>query len=489
MGSKSHYIGGRWVEGEGSEFTSVDPATGEVTWRGRAATEAQVDCAVRAAQGAFESWAETPLGGRIGLLRVFSERLAGHRQDLAETISRDTGKPLWESLAEVAAMIGKVDLSIQAYQERCREVERDISGARGMTRYKPHGVCAVLGPFNLPGHLPNGHIVPAVLAGNAVVLKPSEQAAAVGQKVLEIWEEAGAPAGLINMVQGGAEVGVALAGHGGIDGVFFTGSSAVGLALSRGLAERPWKILALEMGGNNPLIVWEASDLGAAAYTVVQSAYITAGQRCTCARRLIVPEGRQGEAIVERVVEMMGRVRVGRWTDRPEVFMGPVISVRAAERMLAAQERLIAAGATVIVKMGLSGGCGAMLTPGLLDVTGVGDRLDEELFGPLLQLIRVRDFEGALAEANRTRYGLVAGLLSDRAELYELFYRKIRAGVVSWNRPTTGASGGLPFGGVGASGNHRPSGYFAADYCSYPVASIEVEALRMPERISPGIDV
>ena len=357
------------------------------------------------------------------------------------------------------------------------------------TRYKPHGVIAVFGPFNFPAHLPNGHIVPALLAGNTVVFKPSEAAPLVGQVMVECWQAAKLPPGVINLIQGGRETGELLASHPGIDGIFFTGSFAAGSAINQTLAADPGKILALEMGGNNPLVVHKVSNLDAAAYTIVQSAYVTAGQRCTCARRLIVPDGPHVNPLLDRLGHMTRSIRVGRYTDEPEPFIGPVISDAAAEKILAAQGELRSRGGKVLVELKSPGPRLAMLSPGLIDTTDVKDRADTEVFGPLLQVIRVRDFDAAIREANNTRYGLAAGLLSDDRELWHRFLRKIRAGVVNWNRPTTGASGALPFGGVGRSGNHRPSGYFAADYCSYPVASMESEELILPKSPPPGIQV
>jgi len=487
VAAKSHFIDGHWTDGAGAAFESHDPATGQVVWQGWAATGEEIDRAVVAARKASESWADLPLQQRIFFLQQFAEQLKAHRAELAEAISREAGKPRWEALGEVDSMIGKVPVSIDAFNERRRPVEHEAAGGVAAMRFKPYGVVAVFGPFNFPGHLPNGHIVPALLAGNTVVFKPSELTPLVGQKTIELWEAAGLPAGVINLVQGGRETGATLAAQPGIDGLFFTGSSAVGKALSRAFADHPDKILALEMGGNNPLIVHEATDVDAAAYLTIQSAFITAGQRCTCARRLIVPAGEAGDAFLDRLVSMTRDIRVGKYTDDPEPFTGPVISAGAADRVLAAQEELKQKGGRELLELRRMGDSPAMLSPGLIDVTAIDSRPDTEIFGPLLQVIRVKDFAAAIDEANHTSYGLAAGLLSDNRKLYDEFFRRIRAGVVNWNRQTTGASGSLPFGGVGESGNHHPSGYWAADYCSYPVASLENPKLSMPGQLTPGI--
>lgn len=478
---------GQWEPGAGEPLRSVNPANGETVWEELSADAAQVDRAVSAARSAAASWAETPLEERVTLLNAFAEQLKQHRTELAECISREVGKPLWESATEVDAMAQKVPLSVRAYEERRRPVTSESAGVTSATRFKPHGMVAVFGPFNFPGHLPNGHIVPALLAGNTVVFKPSEHAPLVAERTVRLWESAGVPRGVVNLVQGGREVGQRLSTHPQLDGLFFTGSAAVGLALRTALASHPDKILALEMGGNNPLIVHDVADAEAAAYLAAQSAFLTAGQRCTCARRLIVPRGVAGDAFIDALVTVTKSIRVGPYTDLPEPFMGPVISADVGRKLLDTQTQFVRRGATSLVEMRPIGANPALLSPGLVDVTAVADRTDEEVFGPLLQVIRVDDFDAALTEANRTAYGLSAGLLSDRRDLYERFYRATRAGVVTWNRPTTGASGALPFGGVGLSGNHRPSGYYAADYCSYPIASTESPRVERPPKLPPGI--
>jgi len=489
MTENNHFFLGKWIEGDGAEFSSFDPATGKTIWHGRSATPGEVAQAVEAAGIAFEKWSDTTLEERIKYLEAFRERLTVQKADTAEAICLDTGKPRWEALTEVSAMIAKIEISIQAYHERRGVVLEEFTGGQAATRFKPHGVVAVFGPFNLPGHLPNGHIVPALLAGNTVLFKPSEQAPLVALKMLELWEAAGLPRGVINMVQGGRDTGIAVAGHPGIEGLFFTGSADTGRALHKAFAGRPDKILALEMGGNNPLVVHEVSDLAAAAYLTIESAFITAGQRCTCARRLIVPEGREGNSFVQSLVAIMAKIKVGSYKESPEPFMGPVISESAAESLSAAQDALAREGGKILIRMEHLDRKGWFLSPGLVDVTEAKKRQDAELFGPLLQLIRARDFDAAIREANNTSFGLAAGLLSDNKALYDRFFQRVRAGVINWNRQTTGASGKMPFGGVGASGNHRPSGYYAADYCSYPIACLEIDRLKMPASILPGIEL
>lgn len=482
------YIKGQWTAGEGHQFKSVDPARNEVIWTASTATSEQVDEAVSAARGAFLPWSEFSFDERLAFVKRFGELLAENKDMLAKTIAAETGKPEWETATEVGAMIGKIGISEKAYHERTGTVENPMPVGKAYIRHRPHGVVAVFGPYNFPGHLPNGHIVPALLAGNTVVFKPSDLTPLVAQKTVELWDQAGLPAGVLNLVQGEVETGKALASHQGLDGLFFTGSSRTGKILHEQFAGHPGKILALEMGGNNPLIVKDVSDIDAVVHDIVQSAFVTSGQRCTCSRRLFIEQGQQGDEILRRLIDVAGNIRVGDYAADPQPFMGAMISAQAAKGMIAAQQMLLDKGGVSLLKMRHLDENTGFVTPGIVDVTPMLDTLpDEEHFGPLLKVIRYTDFDQALKEANNTSFGLSAGLLSDDAALYDYFLGRIRAGIVNWNRPITGASSAAPFGGIGDSGNHRASAYYAADYCAYPVASVELEKVTMPGTLSPGL--
>jgi succinylglutamic semialdehyde dehydrogenase len=338
---------------------------------------------------------------------------------------------------------------------------------------------AVMGPYNFPGHLPNGHIIPALLAGNSVVFKPSEFTPGVGEAMARAWECAGLPAGVLNLVQGGREVGAALLEAPELAGVLFTGSAATGAHIHRRFAGRPEVILALEMGGNNPLIVWEPAEPLAAANLIVHSAFLTTGQRCSCARRLILPEGAFGDAVLARLLELAESLAQGAWSADPAPFMGPLVREQAAVRAAAAAGALSGRALTPLMRDG------AFLGPHVLDMGAAPPAPDEEIFAPVLQVFRARDFDAALVRANATRFGLAGGLISEDAALWERTQRELRAGVLNWNRPTTGASSSLPFGGPGLSGNGRPSAYYAADYCAWPMAmQTAPEAVAIP---APGL--
>ena len=486
----THLINNQWLAGQGPTFDSVNPANNDLLWQGQGADAQQVDDAITAARAAFPAWSLSSYEDRLAMVKAFQTQLQAKAEQMAVAIAQETGKPLWETRTEASAMAGKIDLSAKAYEERTGVVSKPApAGTQAWLRHRPHGVVAVFGPYNFPGHLPNGHIVPALLAGNTVVFKPSEQTPMVAQLTLQCWLDAGIPAGVINLIQGARETGIALANHHGIDGLFFTGSSSTGMLLHQQYAGRPDKILALEMGGNNPLIVSQVADPRAAVHEIIQSAYISAGQRCTCARRLYVPIGTAGDTLVDMLITAVGKIRVGLYDAEPAPFMGSVISSAAAQQLLAAQQHLINQGATSLVTMALLAEGTGLLSPALIDVTEVKGLPDEEYFGPLLTLVRYQDFDQAIAMANDTSFGLSAGLLSDSRDQYDYFLPRIRAGIVNWNKQITGASGASPFGGVGASGNHRASAFYAADYCAYPVASMEAETLTMPAQLSPGLDL
>lgn len=487
--SLGQYINGQWVTSQGVIFHSINPANGKKLWQGSEASLTEVKLAYAGARDASYGWSALPQTARESILQRFVGQIGHHRKALIEQISLETGKPRWEAAVEVHSVISKINLSIQAYEERCPEREvKHADHSRHALRYKPHGVVVVLGPFNFPAHLSNGHIVPALLAGNTVIYKPSELTPGVAELIMQCWHESGLPAGALQCLQGSATVAKRLFAE-DIDGLFFTGSYRTGQLINQFFSDRPEVLLALEMGGNNPLIIDELADIPTAVYNTILSTMITAGQRCTCARRLMVPDSVFGDEFINQYLKACRSLRVGEYTETPEPFMGPVIRPQHAQMHLSKQEELINAEGKPLLRMTLLKPDSGFLSPGVIDMTQVNHQTDEEIFAPFVQVFRYHHFEDAITLANRTRYGLAAALFSDNAEHYQQFYQHIKAGLINWNKPTTGASSGLPFGGIGQSGNHRPSAYFAADYCAYPIASMEQSELAMPEVKLPGIDV
>jgi succinylglutamic semialdehyde dehydrogenase len=488
MSQNTHYINGQWLQGDAEQMSSIDPAKNQVVWSGNSASAEQVNMAVQAAKEAFIEWSLTSFDTRLAIVKKFAILLGEHKIEFAHIIAKETGKPQWETATEVGAMIGKVAISEKAYHDRTGTVENPMPAGKAMLRHRPHGVVAVFGPYNFPGHLPNGHIVPALLAGNTVVFKPSDLTPLVAEFTVKLWHKSGLPKGVLNMVQGEVETGKALASNEHIDGLFFTGSSTTGKLLHQQYAGQPGKILALEMGGNNALIVTKVDNILGAVHDIIQSAFITSGQRCTCARKLFIPQGDYGDQLVSKLIFATNLLNPGHYDAPEQPFMGAMISAKAAAMMIAAQDNLVALGATPLVTMRHIDTTTGFVSPGIIDVTKIAEQLpDVEHFGPLLKVIRYDNIDTAITLANATRFGLSAGLLADDRSDYDYFLPRIRAGIVNWNRPITGASGAAPFGGIGDSGNHRASAYYAADYCAYPVASVELDKVTLPATLSPGL--
>ena len=483
--AKGTYINGKWHVGDGDWFEKTSPATGETSWEGQAASAAQVNEAVEAAQDAGRDWRHVPQDTRTRILEAYAAEVEKRTDDISKAISEDMGKARWESVAEAGAMKGKIAVSIQAQVERAGGRSQDTAFGGAHLTHRPHGVMAVFGPFNFPGHLPNGHIVPALLAGNTCVFKPSELAPSVAKIMIDCFEAAGLPEGVLNVVNGGRETGAALL-NADVNGVLFTGSAKTGTAFHRHFAGRPDIILALEMGGNNPLIVWDPADAEAAGDIAAQSAFLTTGQRCTCARRVYVPDNAFGKSVIDAIVERTRGLKIGAW-DEDDIFMGPLVSEDAAQAAVDFQTMLSKAGGKPLRRLKRMDRGGGFVTAGVIDVTDASNVPDEELFGPLIQIHRVKDFDAAIAHANDTRFGLSGGLVSDDDALWLRAHNEMRAGILNRNRPTAGASGNMPFGGPGLSGNFRPGAYYAADYCAWPQASQTADqATRLKAQGFPG---
>jgi len=457
------------------EIVSFEPATGSELWRGRIGDAEDV---IARARRAWPLWAAQPLSTRIELLRRFANEVRKESDKLADLIARETGKPLWEARGEVDSVIDKVEVSVRAYAERTsqRKLDSALNGTSAV-RHKPHGVLAVISPYNMPALLPAAQIIPALIAGNVVVFKPSEKAPATGELLVRCFHRGGISAAVVQVLQGGPEQAQTLAMHDGVDGVLFTGSAHAGVSINRKLASNPGKVVALELGGNNPIVVWDTPKIVDAATIVVQSAFTSAGQRCSSARRLII-KSTMYDAVISEVRRLTERLIVGAPFDTPTPFMGPVIDNVAADGLTESFVYLLSNGGRAIKHMTRLREDLPFVSPAIIDVTKIDERPDVELFGPLLQVVAVDDFDEAIAEANNTRFGLVASLLGGSPQDYNRFWANVRAGVVNWNRPTIGENAGAPFGGTGLSGNNRPGGYYMADSCAYPVASAEMEQPR-----------
>ncbi len=453
-----------------SIIKSYEPATGAELWSSH---QGDIDSEIATAREAWSKWASYGLSDRIEAVRKFSNRLKRDAEPLIELISRETGKPIWESRLEVEEIIGKVDISIKAYAERSSQRRLDgAAGSKAALRHKPHGLFAVITSFNEPAAIPCGHIIPALLAGNAIIFKPSQFTPAVGQFIVDCMHSAAIPKEIVRIVHGGPDIGAKIAAHPEIDGLFFTGSAHNGVQVNRQFVNRPGKILSLEMGGNNPIIFWDTTDVYSAAVLVVKSAFASAGQKCTSARRLIIKDELY-DIVIPEIKRLADRLLINDPHGDPPPFMGPVIDNDAADCLTESFLALMSHGGKPICHMKRPIKDRPFVSPGMIDVTDMQERPDLELFGPLLQIIRVSTFEEAIIEANNTRFGLSASLLGGNAKQYDQFWANSRAGIVNWNAETYKVSSSAPVGGKGLSGNGRPGAFYSADHCAYPVASEE----------------
>jgi len=475
-------IGGAWVPIPGNALCSTSPARpSHQIWSGTP-NISHVDAAVGAARGAFPIWSSWESERRFTVLKRFQSLAAARVDELASLIRDEVGKPLWDARAEAQLLASKVDITLDATEHgairRVTGFDLTLAPTRtGRCRFLPHGVMSVIGPFNFPMHLPNGHIIPALAMGNTIVFKPSDKAPACGQALASLFHEAldaeNAPPGVFNLVHGKANVASALASHLAIDGVLFTGSWPVGRKIMEANLDHPGRILALEMGGNNAAVVLPDADLRQAAIECVRSAFITAGQRCTCTRRVIV-HASIARVFTRALCQASSSLIIGDPAQDHPLFMGPVISSQARSQILAQINALAKTGGEHLVEpraLDTESG-GWYLSPGVMRSPRFTLHADTEIFGPFLQVSQCDSLDDAIEQANATRFGLAASIFTKTHSEAERFLARARAGCVNVNTGTAGASSRLPFGGLGCSGNHRPAGAFSLDYCAYPVAGI-----------------
>lgn len=450
-----------------------------------------VDRACEAAKKAFPMWSALSIDDRIAFLRKLESVFNQYKNEIAQVISRETGKPTWEALTEAGALSAKIKITVEHSIDLIREtkIENALPHVNGIIRYKPKGVLAVLGPFNFPAHLPNGHFVPALLAGNTVIFKPSDKTPAVGQILAEMFKKAEFPNGVFNLIQGQAEIGKRLAKHNSVDGVLFTGSYDVGLKIKKDTIEHYWKNLALEMGGKNASIVWEDADIDKAVYESVLGSYLTAGQRCSCTSRLFL-HANIFDKFLKKFVDVSSKLKIGYWQENN--FMGPLITEESMQRFLRFQDIAQREGAETILKgerLDLKKK-GYYVTPSAHLVKNYNTESvyqTSEIFGPDVAIYKVEDIQDTFEKVNSSKYGLVASIFTKNENLYKNALQDLDVGLLNWNRTTNGASSKLPFGGTKKSGNGMPSAHFALYYCVTPVASLEDKTPFDKSQILPGM--
>ncbi|MGH0037833.1 MAG: aldehyde dehydrogenase family protein [Myxococcota bacterium] len=470
------------------EIVSRSPAApDDVVGRFSVADVEAVNHAVGRAAAAFHAWRDLGLAGRAAVLERFRDLANVRAEEGARLVAREVGKALWDARGETRLLGPKVDVSLA--EGMALVAEQDAGGGARATHH-PRGVLAVLGPFNFPAHLPNGHIVPALATGNSVVFKPSEVAPAVGEWLVGLFREAGLPEGVLEVVHGGVETGGQLATHRSVDGVLFTGSWRAGRALSEATLDQPFKILALEMGGRNAVVVMDDADLDLAVAESALSIAVTTGQRCSCASRLFVHR-KLADAFTDKLRAVLGGLAIGDPMD-DGVFMGPLATAAAHAKVLHYRRLAEEAGGERILEVDPKLPA-PFIGPGLVRFP----RADQdhpcqrdEIFGPEAALYPVDDLDEAVAAVNDSDYGLVASVFTRDRARWEHCVGRVRTGLLNWNKGTTGASGKLPFGGLGRSGNDRPAGVSASLYCTHPQAHLEVDGASArldPESLPPGM--
>lgn len=487
------YINGQFitVEKPHGEFKDLSPADLKDTIMSVPFYHDHIDFACATAKAAYPKWGQLTFEERKSYLLRLKEVFISHETEMAELIARDTGKPLWDATSEAKNLANKIDITLNFSSQLIQEerIVNALPGVDGVVRHRSRGVMAVVGPFNFPAHLPNGHIIPALMAGNTIVFKPSEQTPAVGQFYAQLVDKAQLPPGVFNLVQGDGEAGRRLVTNENVDGILFTGSYEVGLKIKQETMNHYWKILALEMGGKNATVVWEDADLDKAIYETLIGAYMSSGQRCSCTSRIFLHE-KIADEFTERFYQAAKKLTIGHWSENP--FMGPLINAGAVEKYIRFQEianrencENIMRGKSLDLKHK-----GFYVTPSIhlvkkFDPQSVYQK--SEIFGPNVAIMKVNDFDETMNFVNSTGYGLVMALFTKNKSLYEKSLFSARVGLLNWNRTTNGASSRLPFGGLGKSGNDRPSAHFAVQYCTIPVASLEDPTPFDPTKIMPGM--
>ncbi len=492
---KGDYINGKFIEIKKSDETweNVSPSDSKDKVIKIDSSYDHIDQACNAAHEAYKKWRFVPLEDRKNYLLRLQEVYLSHTDKIAEIISRETGKPTWEALTEAKALAGKIKITIEHSLKLVSDerIENALPDTDGVVRYKSRGVMAVIGPFNFPAHLPNGHIIPALITGNTVVFKPSDKTPATGQVIAEMFMEAGLPPGVFNLVQGQGEAGKRIVGHKLVDGVLFTGSYDVGLKIKQETMNQHWKILALEMGGKNTTIVWDDADIEKGVYDTLIGCFLTAGQRCSCTSKLILNEAIYDQ-FIDKFYAAAKKIKIDHWSNNP--FMGPLISKDSMDKYVRFQEIAGREGAESMMRgkpLSPSGYDGFYVTPSINLVKSFDEKSvyqKSEIFGPNVAIYKVKDIEQALEITNASGFGLAMSIFTKNKSIYEKALVEARVGLLNWNRTTNGASSRLPFGGLGKSGNDRPSGHFAVKYCTTPIASLEDRGVFDATKVLPGLE-
>lgn len=465
-----NYIDGRWVESSsGRTLERRNPANlDDLIGLAPLSTREEIHEAVSAAKRAFPAWSETPAPRRGKYLFQAARIMEEQKEELARLLTREEGKTVGESHGEIQRAINIVEFTAgEARRLTGETMPSELPKNFAYTIRQPLGVVGLITPWNFPVAVPIWKIAPALVCGNTVVWKPSELTPFTSRKIMEIFAQTGLPAGVFNMVLGaGEEAGEALVMHPAVRAISFTGSCEVG-SLIYAKAAKGMKKVQCEMGGKNPVVVLEDADLELAANSTVMGAFGSTGQRCTATSRVIVTEA-IADKFVAMLLERAKKMKVGNGAD-PETHVGPSVDEEQFKKVQQYLEIGKTEGKLVCGGSALRGGSydkGYFTAPTLFDQVQPNARIaQEEIFGPVLSVIRVKDFDQAVQVANNIRYGLAASLFTTDGNRIFQFTDRIECGIVHINSPTVGGEAHIPFGGIKATGiGEREAGSRAIEF-------------------------
>lgn len=485
-----NYINGEFVtERKGAAIHNINPynlAQPHFEWF---ENPARVDEAIEGAKKAFYLWRETSREHKLQLFKKLEKSFQNKKDLFTQAIVQETGKALWEAKIEAGALGTKLKITTQDVLQLIQQLESTgrIEG-KSEFKLKPRGVCGVIGPFNFPLHLSNGHILPALLMGNTIVYKPSEQAPQCASLYVECFHEAGFPKGVIQLVHGAKASGIKIIENKDIDAIFFTGSYPVGYQITKDLLQQRKDLstlAALEMGGKNAAVIHPSADLKNALSEVITSAFATTGQRCSSTSRLFVHQSIYQE-VRKHLIKAISKIPYGD-PNKESTFFGPLIHPDAVDTYFKKLELAKKEGFQSTIDSKRENDC--VVTPSLYEshdpkVHLQSTAFQEEFFGPNLLMMSYEDKESLVEQHEATPYGLVASIFSEDKDFYDYCDQNFQVGLLNWNRGTVGANSMLPFGGLKRSGNNWPAGLFSFLYCSHPRSYLyeenKFESSRVP---------
>ena len=466
-----NFIDGEWSESASSKTAAnINPAnTDDLIGTIKQATREEAGRAVESAHNAFRSWRATPAPQRGRILARAARLMEDNKEELAQLLTREEGKTISESRGELQRSINVAEFCAgESRRMNGETIQSELPSNFAYTIKQPLGVVACVTPWNFPVAIPVWKIAPALVAGNTVVFKPASLTPATATRIVEIFEEAGLPRGVLNLIIGsGSEAGDEIINHPAVKAVSFTGSNQVGIRLYEEVSRRGAKVQC-EMGGKNPVVVLEDADMDLAVESTVQGAFGSTGQRCTATSRAIVLN-EVADRFVQRIVERAEALRIGAGSD-PEIDMGPSVDESQFKTVLSYVDVGREDGAQLLCGGERATGNGLdkgyFVKPTVFDHVTPDMRIArEEIFGPVLSVLRVKDFEEAMIVANDSEYGLSSSIFSSDASRIFRFVDEIETGMTHINSPTTGGEAHIPFGGIKATGiGDREQGSTALDF-------------------------